>query len=90
MSAKGEIGWKRRDEFGERVQVKAKKVGDQWRFHIRARRFDEWQPHPEPPLEDWLELLDCVKRRVQRHRIPEEELPRLKRMMRELFPTETI
>ena len=88
MSLKGEIGWKRRDEDGERVQVKAKKVGHDWRFHIRCKRFDDWREHPEPPLEDWRELLGNVRRRIQRHRISVEEEDRLIKIIREHFPTE--
>ena len=34
---KREIGWKRRDAEGQRVQVKAQKTGNRWHFHIRGR-----------------------------------------------------
>ena len=33
-----------------------------------AKRFDQWQPVPEPILEDWLLLLDAVQRMVVRRR----------------------
>ena len=45
---KREIGWKRRDAEGQRVQVKAQKTGNRWHFHIRGRKFEDWQ------------LLDCL------------------------------
>lgn len=86
MASKGDIGWKRRDENGERVQVNAKKVGDRWLFRIRVKRFDEWREHTTPPLEDWRELLDAVRRRIQRKLIPENEEERLMKTIRERFP----
>ncbi len=88
VASKGDIGWKRRDEYGERIQVKAKKIGDRWLFRIRSKRFDEWEDHPSPPLEDWLELLDCVRRRIQRNLIPELEEQLLLKSIREQFPGE--
>ena len=86
---KGDIGWKRRDEDGRRVQVNAKKVGDRWLFRIRGQRFDEWQNHINPPLDDWMELLDAVRRRIQRNLIPEIEEDHLIKTIRERFPEAT-
>ena len=83
---KREIGWKRRDAEGQRVQVKAQKTGNRWHFHIRGRKFDDWQLLEEPPLEDWLELLDCVRRRIQRNLVPEVEEDLLKRVIRDHYP----
>ena len=40
----------------------------------------------EPPLEDWLELLDCVRRRIQRNLVPEVEEDLLKRVIRDHYP----
>ncbi len=86
VASKGDIGWKRRDEDGERLQIRAKKVGDRWLFQIRGKRFDDWQEHDAPPLEDWLELLDAVRRRIQRNLIPEIEEESLMKTIREQFP----
>jgi hypothetical protein len=83
---KAEISWKRRTEDGGRVEVYAQHVGNQWKFYRRERRFDQWQALPKPPLEDWLELLDSVRRRINRRlQRPEEEV-RLKKTIHELFP----
>ena len=90
MASKGDIGWKRRDAEGERVQVSAKKVGNRWLFRIRGKRNERWQEFAEPPLEDWLELLDSVRRRIQRDLIPEIEEDRLKKSIREKFPEATL
>ena len=49
---KAEISWKRTTEEGDRLQVYAQEVGREWRFFVREKRFDQWQPVPEPPLED--------------------------------------
>ncbi|MBI1839420.1 MAG: hypothetical protein HYR88_01015 [Verrucomicrobia bacterium] len=86
MGARAEISWARRDESGEKIQVYAHHVGNRWDFFIRQRRFDMWQPHLEPPLEDWLELLDGVTRRAQRRLQRPEEVDHVKKMIRERFP----
>lgn len=54
--------------------------------HIREKRFDEWQRLPNPPLADWLELLDGVQRRIARRLVRPEEEERLKKTIAELFP----
>jgi hypothetical protein len=86
MSAKAEISWKRTDENGVKVQVYAHHVGDRWLFYWRYRRYDQWQAIEFPPLEDWLELLDSVRRRVQRRMLRPEEIGRIEKRIRELFP----
>ena len=32
MANKGDIGWKRRNEDGDKIQVSARKVGNRWLF----------------------------------------------------------
>lgn len=83
---KAEISWKTKSPEGERREVYAKHVGNQWNFFARERRFDEWSPLPNPPLEDWLELLDGVKRRITRRLLRPEEEERVKKMIRDRFP----
>jgi hypothetical protein len=84
--AKAEISWKRETAEGVRLQVYARHVGRDWRFFVRERRYDLWQPVPEPPLEDWLALLDAVRRRINRRLLRPEEEDRVKRSIRERFP----
>jgi hypothetical protein len=86
MSAKAEISWKRVTEEGDRLQVYVQHVGREWRFFSRKRRYDQWQPIEEPPLEDWLELLDAVQRLINRRRLRPEEEDRVKKSIRERFP----
>ncbi len=83
---KADIGWKRTTEEGVRLQVYAQHVGNEWIFYARGRRYDQWQLVPEPPLEDWLELLDAVRRLIQRRRLRPEEEARVAKRIRELFP----
>ena len=64
----------------------ARRVGDRWRFFERERRFEPWQKLAEPPLEDWLELLDGVQRRISRQLLRPEEEIRLKKCIGERFP----
>lgn len=84
--AKAEISWKRTTAEGVRLQVYARHVGRDWRFFERERRYDLWQAVPEPPLEDWLALLDAVRRRINRRLLRPEEEGRVKQSIRERFP----
>ena len=84
--AKAEISWKRVTEDGVHLQVYAQHVGRDWRFFVREKRFDQWQAVPEPPLEDWLKLLNSVKRRINRRLLRPEEEDRIKKSIRERFP----
>jgi hypothetical protein len=61
-------------------------VKREWKFFHRARRFDQWQAVPEPPLEDWLELLDAVQRLINRRRYQPDDEERLRGQIRERFP----
>ena len=84
--AKAEISWTRITEDGEKLQCYAQHVGREWIFHSRHRRFDNWEIVKEPPLEDWLELLDSVQRRIQRMLLPPDEEIRVKKMILDRFP----
>lgn len=83
---KAEVSWKRVTEDGVKLQVYAQRVGGEWIFFNRERRYDQWQPVPEPPLEDWMELLDAVQRLVNRRRLQPDHEERLRQRIRERFP----
>lgn len=83
---KAEISWKRATDEGARLQVYAQHVGRDWKFFHREKRFDVWRPVKEPPLEDWLELLDAVQRLVTRRRYQPDDEELLRRQIRERFP----
>jgi hypothetical protein len=83
---KAEISWKRVSAEGLHLQVYAQHVGRDWIFYAREKRYDCWQAIPEPPLEDWLELLDAVRRRINRRRLRPEEEGRVVKTIRERFP----
>ena len=83
---KAEISWKRVTAEGLRLQVYAQHVGRDWNFYAREKRYDRWQPLPEPPLEDWLELLDAIQRLINRRRIRPEEEQRVKASILQRFP----
>ena len=87
--AKAEISWKRVTEEGIHLQVYAQRVGREWRFFVRQKRYDQWQAVDEPPLEDWLELLDAVQRRINRRLLRPEEEDRVKKVIVERFPETT-
>ena len=83
---KAEISWRRVTAEGVRLQVYAQHVGKAWLFYARERRYDRWKAVDQPPLEDWLELLDSVKRRIGRRLLRPEEEGRVKQSIRERFP----
>ena len=83
---KAEISWKRVTDAGVKLQVNAQRVSRDWRFFQREKRYDQWQPVAEPPLEDWLELLDAVQRLVTRRRLQPDDEDRLRQRIRERFP----
>jgi hypothetical protein len=84
--AKAEIGWTRKSGEGIRLEIYARRVGDQWRFFWRERRYESWQALELPPLEDWLILLDSLERRLARRLARPEEVSRLRKTIREQFP----
>jgi hypothetical protein len=84
--AKAEISWKRVDEDGEPLQCYAQHVGKRWIFYRRRKRFDIWQAVENPPVEDWLALLDSVRRRINRRLLRPEEEGRLVKIISELYP----
>ena len=86
---KAEISWKRSTEEGEKLQVYAHRFGGRWIFYSRHRRFDRWEAQADPPLEDWLELLEAIQRLVPRRRQPPDEIDRVKQAIRERFPDVT-
>ena len=84
--AKSEISWKTRTAEGEKREVYVHCTGSSWRFFERGKRYDEWQPLENPLLEDYLELLDAVRRRIARRLMRPEEEHRVVRMIRESYP----
>jgi hypothetical protein len=83
---KAEISWKRVTEDGAKLQVNAQRVGGEWIFSQREKRFDQWRPVKEPPLEDWLALLDSVQRMITRRRLQPVHEELVLRRIREKFP----
>jgi hypothetical protein len=84
--AKAEISWTRTTPEGDRFQLYAHHVSKAWKFFVRRRRYDNWQPLENPPIEDWLELLDAVRRRVARRLLRPEAVERVEKSIRERFP----
>lgn len=84
--AKAEIGFERTLEDGSLRQVYVAHNGGNYRFFAREKRFDNWEPEKTPPLEDWLEFLDCVRRRIARRKLMPDEETRVMQCIREHFP----
>lgn len=86
MGAKAEISWKRVTEDGIRLQIYVQHVGGEWRFFRREKRYDQWQAVESPPLDDWLALLDSIRRRIGRGLLGPQEEPLVIKSIRERFP----
>ena len=89
MGGKLEVGWVRAGEDGVKQHVFAVRHGREWRFFERPRRKGqdvEWQPAPDPSLEDWLELMSGLERRAARDLIPPAEIDRMRQVIRQRFP----
>jgi hypothetical protein len=84
--ARADISWVRTDAEGEKVQVYAHQVGARWDFFSRPGRHDTWQALEAPLLEDWLEVLDGVRRRAQRRLYGPDEVTKLEALVRKRFP----
>jgi len=84
--AKAEISWKRQTGDGLPLQCYARHFGKRWIFFRRSRRFDAWQKVEVPPVEDWLALLDSVRRRINRRLLRPEEEDRLVKIIAEQYP----
>lgn len=84
--AKAEIEFERKLEDGTTRQVYVAHNGGQYRFFAREKRYDHWLPDKSPPIEDWLELLDCVRRRIARRKLMPDEEQRVLQCIRSRFP----
>jgi len=78
---KREISWNRRNEAGERVEICVEQTTDGWIFYSRERRPEPWLVVADPPLEDWLELLDAVERRIGRQLMKPEAADRIRKII---------
>jgi len=83
---KAEISWKRVTDDGVKLQVYVQHVGREWKFFHREKRFDVWQPVKDPPLEDWMALLDAMQRLITRRRYQPDDEVRLRKQIREQYP----
>jgi hypothetical protein len=83
---KAEISWKSKTDEGVKREVYVRCIGANWKFFVREKRYDNWEPLESPALDDYLELLDGVQRRIARRLLRPEEEHRVKQMIREAFP----
>ena len=84
--ARADIAWVRADADGEKLQVYAPQVGTRWDFFCRPGRHDDWQALEEPSLEDWLNVLDGVRRRLPRRQYRLVDVEQLEALIRKRFP----
>lgn len=81
-----EVNWTSVGPDGRKRQACAHRIGKNWVFYARSGRFEDWQEQQAPPLEDWMELLDGVRRRIGRRLARPEDEQLVLRAIRERFP----
>lgn len=84
--ARDNIEWVRKNAEGEKIEVKAHQIRERWDFYWRPGRTWGWNVLETPLLEDWLEVLDGVERRVNRRQYPLDEPAKVRRLIRERYP----
>jgi hypothetical protein len=88
--AKDNISWGRRDADGGDLELYAHRVGTRWDFYHRPGREHgrnwEWQKLDTPLLEDWLEVLDAVRRRVARRQYLPKDVAAIEAEVKRRFP----
>jgi hypothetical protein len=88
--AKDNISWVRKDQDDSSLELYAHRVGTQWHFYCRPGRDQgrnwEWQKLEAPLIEDWLEVLDGVRRRVARNQFLPKDVLAIEAEMRRQFP----
>ncbi len=83
---KQEVGWKLRLADGTKREVLARRVGGEWFFLERSRRYEKWQDVSEPSREDWERLLDALRRRYMRQGFTDRDVHDVERAIAERFP----
>jgi hypothetical protein len=83
---KQEVGWKLRLADGTRREVLARRVGGEWFFLERSRRYERWREIAEPSREDWDTLLDAIRRRYVRQGYSDKDVRDVERVIAERFP----
>lgn len=81
MSRGTQHEWTVRLEDGRDRVVRARLFGKQWTLKAKADDEDEWTEYPEPLLGDLVDLLDVLRRKYQRNRVPWEHVRDLEGMV---------
>jgi len=84
--ARTDISWVRPDAEGEKIELRAHQIGVRWDFYWRQGRHHHWEALEEPLLEDWLEVLDGVRRRAQRRQYAPDDAAKVEALIRKRFP----
>ena len=84
---KAEISWRRQTPEGAPCNVTPSTSGKRWLFYHREKRFDQLAGRRRTRrVEDWLALLDSVRRRINRRLLRPEEEEQLLKIISERFP----
>ena len=75
--------WKRVNEEGEKVEVRAERFAGKWKFQVKAKSDEGWTYFDSPSDDDLLELRDILWRKYQRKRLPHDDVASIERMLRE-------
>mgnify|MGYP003352885161 CR=1 FL=1 len=75
--------WKRTNEEGEKVEVRAERFAGKWKFQAKAKSEETWTYHESPSDDDLIELRDILWRKYQRKRLPHDDVVSIERMLKD-------
>jgi hypothetical protein len=73
--------WRTTTPEGEKREVRATRFGKTWRFQSKIKGQEEWTYYDHPPREDAEELLEILKRKYQRNRVPYEDVRSVEKLL---------
>ena len=73
--------WTRRNQNGDKREVRAAKFGGAWRFQAKTAGDVDWIYYERPLLEDLLALKEILGRKYQRRRASAEDVASVEKLI---------
>jgi hypothetical protein len=73
--------WRMTTPEGEKREVRATRFGKTWRFQSKLKGEPEWTYHDDPARADVEELLEILRRKYQRNRVPYSDVESVEKLL---------
>jgi hypothetical protein len=73
--------WRVNTAEGDKREVRATRFGKTWRFQSKLKGEPEWTYHDDPAREDVQELLEILRRKYQRNRVPYSDVESVEKLL---------